>query len=313
MNISPVSLERINVYQKALVGDVLHIHWDEFFFRWNDSNKAAAARDCVLKFKSGGGKIVWTVHNEAPHEIESEQQANEFETNRRFICEQADLIHVHSDYAKQHIAEKYPGTADKLVVIPHPSYLGWYHHQPSPHYNKKKAFLLFGNMRRYKGFETIVDAFNRVAHPERIACLALAGNGANEVSAEFSNGIALVRNGGYVDDDMVPDLFVSADFAVFGFSRILTSGSLMLAMTFSTPPIAPAHDSIKDSLPAELHDLLYVPGDIDDFASVIDYASAMSESQYAEKCRVTREYALKLAPENISRMFERALIDHKLV
>lgn len=303
--IAPTTADKFIRYQKLGMSSLLHIHWDEDFLRKNDPHRSKQTRNSLQSFKQGGGKIIWTVHNEMPHEIADDEEKQHFLNNRAFLCDMADLIHVHSEYAKQYLLKTFEVHKDKLVVIPHPSYLEWYCSDSLKLiFRDKKIFLLFGNIRKYKGFDLIVEAFSNVSSPDRIDHFHIAGNGADAVDSDEINGIKLKRTGGYIDDQTVPSFFESADYAVFGFSSILTSGSLMLALTFGVPPIAPAHPGVVNSLPEELHDLLYEPNNADDFARVIDYASSIDLQTYTLKANACVNYARKIAPSVISKQLE---------
>ena len=296
-------------FQKFGLTNLLHVHWDEDFLRKNDFERAKQARDSLLEFKQNGGKVIWTVHNEMPHDIDSDTEREHFISNRAFICEMADVIHVHSEYAQQYLIKSFEVQQDKIVVIPHPSYVEWYCSDIEKRtFREKKVFLLFGSIRKYKGFDLIVEAFSKVSSPNRIDHFHIAGNGADAIDRNEINGIKLKLRSGYIDDDTVPSYFESADYAIFGFSSILTSGSLMLALTFGLPPIAPAHPSIKESLPAELHDLLYEPDNSDDFARVIDYATSLSADEYAIKTDACLNFALLNSPSKMSKLLEQTIL-----
>lgn len=84
----------------------------------------------------------------------------------------------------------------------------------------------------------------------------------------------------------------------------------MLALTFGKPPICPAHKSIVESLPVELHDFLYLPNDPTDFATVIDYATSLNRNEYEKKVEICFEYSLKNSPAHISELLENKILEH---
>lgn len=307
--VAPAAAEKFLRYQILGISKLLHVHWDEDFLRKKDPQQARNVRNSLIEFKQKNGKVIWTVHNQMPHEIDSAEEREHFLSNRAFMCEMADAIHVHSEYAKQYLLNTFAVQEEKIAVIPHPSYVEWYCPENFQRtFREKKVFLLFGNIRKYKGFDLIIEAFSKVQLTSCIEHFHIAGYGADAVDYEVVNGIEIKRSGGYVDDDIVPGLFSSADFAIFGFSSILTSGSLMLALTFGLPPIAPAHPSIRELLPLELHDLLYEPDNSADFARVIDYANSLSAEEYLKKSELCTQLALKYSPSKISSMLEKTIL-----
>lgn len=307
--VTATTADKFMRYQAFGLTNLLHIHWDEDFLRKNDPSRASRVRASVQEFKRKEGKVVWTVHNEMPHEIADNEEKQHFLNNRAFLCNNADLIHVHSEYAKEYLLKTFDVNEDKIAVIPHPSYVEWYCAADNQQtFRTKKVFLLFGSIRKYKGFDLIIEAFSSLAYPERIDFFHIAGNGADSINVTDINGIKIQVTSGYIDDDDVPSFFDASDFAIFGFSSILTSGSLMLALTFGLPPIAPSHPSIKESLPSELHDLLYDPHNSLDFARVIDHATSLSPEAYAAKSRACKDFALANSPSKISLSLEKAIL-----
>lgn len=310
--VTPISVDRIMRYKKIGISDVLHLHWDEHLFR-GDEVYVERVKSIIKKFKQEGGKVIWTVHNQMPHEI-TEIEKQKFLNDRKFIIIHSDLIHVHSDYAVNYLQEDFQVPPQKIFKISHPSYLGWYDRPEKiiKSDTKSKIFLLFGNVRGYKGIDLIFDAFSRINFPDKVHSLHIAGRGAETISHNNLGKINIRRTDGYIDDDAVPNIFAEADYAIFGFSSILTSGSLMLALTFGKPPICPAHKSIVESLPAELHDFLYLPNDPTDFARVIDYAASLSSNEYEQKVDTCLDYSRKNSPAYISELLENKMLAHEV-
>src|SRR5690554_5553746 len=173
--VTPVSIDRIMRYKKLGISRVLHVHWDEYLFR-GDTEHVARVKDTIKEFKQGGGKIIWTVHNQLPHEI-TEIEKQKFLNNREFIINYSDLIHVHSDYAGNYLQEDFQVPSKKIFKISHPSYLGWYA-QPEKKIKsdaKSKTFLVFGNVRGNKGIDLIFDAFSRINFPDKVQSIHIAG------------------------------------------------------------------------------------------------------------------------------------------
>ena len=308
--VTPVKIDKVLRYQKYFIAKTLHIHWDEAVIPKSDPKKAEYAKQVIKHFHQNGGKIIWTVHNKMPHEIRTEQEKADFLANREFMCKYADKIHVHNQFAYDYLISTFNVDYKKVVVIPHPSYLEWYSVTSQPqHFTEKKHLLLFGNIRGYKGFDLVADAFTRITQRDALSELHIAGNGADQVSVnkELASLIPLRFTSGYISDDEVEELFRVADYAVFGFKAILTSGSVMLAISFGVPPIAPAHPAVIDSLPEELHDLLYTPNDPIDFARVIDYALSLGAKDYTKKVSVCNEFAENTKPSKISHELEKQM------
>lgn len=308
-HVSPVTIDKVLRYHRFRVADVLHIHWDEAVIPKADEKKSSHVKQVIKSYHNAGGKIIWTVHNKMPHELQSDQQKALFLSNRAFMCDYADKIHVHNNVARDYLIDNFNVDINKVIVLAHPSYREWYCIEKTLlQFNEKKSFLLFGNMRSYKGFDLVVKAFAKIHSVDLVSELHIAGNGADQVNKnKFPSKMPITISSGYISDEDVQKLYQTSDFAIFGFKSILTSGSVILAVTFGVPPIAPAHPGVIDSLPGELHDLLYKPNDADDFARVIDYALSLDADKYAHKVSVCHLFAEKIKPSNISNQLEKEM------
>jgi glycosyltransferase involved in cell wall biosynthesis len=310
-HVVPVRLDKVLRYRKFGLGSILHIHWDEVIIPKSDQQKADSAMQVIKQFHNSGGKIVWTIHNKFPHEIETEIEKECFLSNRAFLCKYADKIHVHNYYSRDYLIENFDVDQNKVIVVAHPSYLEWYCvAEIAKKFYEKKHFLLFGNMRGYKGFDLVSEAFSKVMMTENIAELHVAGHGADLLSNQgLPSNLPIKFTGGYISDQQVQEFYTSSDFAIFGFKAILTSGSVILAISFGVPPIAPAHPALLESLPEELHDLLYKPNDVADFARVIDYALSLDKQAYTKKVVACNLFSEKTKPSTISRELERLIFN----
>jgi glycosyltransferase involved in cell wall biosynthesis len=310
-HVTPVKIDKVLRYRKYHLSKILHLHWDEGLLPKSDKIQSDFAKKTIKIFQETGGKIIWTVHNMFPHELVSNQEKELFLSNRAFMCKYADKIHVHNTYSRQYLIDNFDVDENKIFVIAHPSYLEWYcvdrAHQK---FSEKKSFLLFGNMRSYKGLDLVAQAFLRVINKNDVFDFHIAGHGADQVDLNGLSPLIPVRfSSGYISDKQVEEFYAAADFAIFGFKAILTSGSVLLAISFGVPPIAPAHPALIDSLPQELHDLLYKPNDAADFARVIDYAISLDEQTYSKKVVACNLFSEKTKPSIISSELEKLIFN----
>jgi glycosyltransferase involved in cell wall biosynthesis len=104
------------------------------------------------------------------------------------------------------------------------------------------SLLFFGQMRRYKNVDGLLEAFRSWDCPE--AVLTVAGRANNHAyRAELVNAAArdprVRMQSDYISNDAVSELFAAADLVVLPFRRILNSGSVMLALSFARPVLVP--------------------------------------------------------------------------
>jgi glycosyltransferase involved in cell wall biosynthesis len=142
---------------------LLHIHWEEHLLRamptLQEARIAAGHFTRQLaRYRSGGGKTIWTIHNAAPHELE---HLEVFQSVRSVLADAADRILVHTVDAVGVLAEQVALDRSKVFYLPHPSYLGIYEPVAQLEESLRRApgrsVITFGKLRRYKGLERLLD------------------------------------------------------------------------------------------------------------------------------------------------------------
>lgn len=308
-HVSATGTHRAPLYRQLGLADVYHLHWDDFGLRAATEGRPIW-QNALTDFKARGGRLVWTVHNAAPHEGIEADAMTIFHAGRETLCKMADLIHVHSTAAAEIIMNRYGAPADRILVLPHPSYAGWYSDTPPPVRPEGQArFLAFGTFRNNKGLSLIVDAFQCASLEGPIGGLHVAGRGADQIDSDLVTQCAIQITPGFVPDDTVADLFEAAHFAVFGFSEILTSGSLLLALTFGTIPIVPDFPQLREVLTGDLQEFLFQPGSADDLARVIVKATELSQQERASLSAAAAAQAETHHPLCVSEALEAAIAE----
>ncbi|WP_349573391.1 glycosyltransferase [Azotobacter salinestris] len=238
---------------------IFHLHWEDIIYRDAKSEKEACSLvddflEKIRSTKACGWKILWTIHNEAPHE-------NRFPATDRHIRSKlsslADMALVHSEAARIIQEKDLPELKGKIHTLPIGSYEGYYVNCTSRTKARakleiaehKNVFLFFGNIRPYKGLADLLKAFSSPEIQKTDSILIIAGLGpAYQYIEKYYTGnlekLKVVNR--HIQDDEVQDYFVSADFCVFSFKKILTSSSVLLSYTFSIPVIIPDFASMTE-------------------------------------------------------------------
>ena len=232
---------------------VLHVHWPEGLYRLRRG--PARLRGALSWAKLGllalrllfarllGYRLVWTVHQVYPHETTSPRLDR---VGARVLGLFADELIAH-DGATAALVQRELGR--HAEVIPHGSYLGVY---PAGRARPELAreleipesafvFLAFGELRRYKGIDSLIEAFG--ALPSEDVYLVVAGNPkdagtAAALQAAASRDPRLRLRLGFVADAEVAELFELADAVVLARADGGTSGSLILALSLGRPVVA---------------------------------------------------------------------------
>jgi len=252
--------------------DIVHFHWLHPYYIGKTNSRSIVAFILFLCqwpiLWLSGAKIVWTVHNLRDHEHRM-PLAEKVVT--WLVSNAAKRIIVHCKTAREKLLEQYPWiVSDKVEIVPHGSYVGVYPEGQSRESARKalnlsfsaKVVLFLGEVRAYKGVTELVDQF--VAQQVlRDVILVVAGRVHDpefkrELEIRCKGQNAIMLHLGYVPDDKIQLYMAAADAVITPFRDVLTSGSLILALSFGKVIIAPRVGCVKD-LEGEVAGYYYDP------------------------------------------------------
>jgi beta-1,4-mannosyltransferase len=252
--------------------DVLHLHWQDAYIRSrNRGGMVVYALKLILDLtcvKASGCRIVWTVHNELPHDAKWPTLHGKLQV---VVGRIADAVILHSGAASRQLRDQLGVPAEKVRVIPHGHYRDFYG-PPVPQSEARirlglpvdgRLYLHFGMIRPYKGVEELLTSWAVLAGDSDVGHLVVVGQPLNDDYAQrLQDRASACRHASlrlaYVAHDQVPLYFSAADFVVLPFRRALTSGSLLLALSYGVPVIAPLFPFIQE---AAKSDYLYDPAE----------------------------------------------------
>ena len=239
---------------------IYHLHWTDPYIMSERLPISILKSSFFIVFliliKLKGSRLVWTIHNFGKHE-KSQQRFELFV--HRIIAKLSNGIIAHSKFAKRIVTEKYSveKQPDKIHVIPHGSYIGNYpetttHEQARRANNiteEKVAFLFLGQIRQYKGVHELMESFAQVSSEKEM--LIVAGRPFDqqleENLAQLANRSTNIQfHPGFVAEEKIQGYMEAADAVVFPFKDILTSGSILLAMSFGKAIIVPKLESLEE-------------------------------------------------------------------
>lgn len=275
---------------------ILHLHWIEPFIsgaspiaRWA---RASRLIFCLLVLRLAGTTIIWTPHNLVSHEDVDRKTER---TVRRIVARLAHRLIAHSEASANEMVSAYDLPKRKIFVISHGNYRGVYGETIERRLSKRRLglspdghmFLFFGVLRPYKGIPALIRAWQLFARDQGDCVLFIVGKPGYEgceaslrALAAGSSNIHFVFD--FVPDEYVARYFSAADFAVFPFESITTSGSVSLALSFSVPVIAPRFPQLEEAV--GLHtNFLYSPGSDEALADMLRRASAVLKNDHAPR------------------------------
>lgn len=252
--------EAVRAHRAGESFEVVHLHWlPNYGGRFLDTARSRLFLRRLRYLQSKGCRVVWTVHNLKHHEPSSETLGNWLASQTANL---ADAVIVHSPTAaKLAVREFRIERHEKIKVIPHGNYIGAYENDIS----RSKAreflgitnddqfvFLFLGQIRPYKGVPKLIEAFRNCKNNEQ-STLIIAGKPIDEplerrirmASDEAEN---IILNLSFVQDSQIQNYMNACDIVVFPYQQILTSGAVILAMSFGKACIAPRMGCISDCL-----------------------------------------------------------------
>lgn len=239
--------------------DVLHFHWLHPYVRpwWVVLVTVPAVILQSFRVRARNGSVVWTIHNEQAHEnkgLRLEWLAG------RLMSKLASAVIVHNETAAAVAVRRFHVHPSKLRRVPHGHYIDWYPNDVGMGAARKALdlpgeamiFAFVGSIRRYKGIEELVKAFAEIRDPE--AHLLIAGQcddpGLEDFLLEASRSDLRVHiHIGYVAKSEMQVYLNASDAVVLPYRRVLTSGAVLMAMSFGRACILPKHPGLKDMVP----------------------------------------------------------------
>ena len=256
--------------------NVLHLHWLTPYIRSDKwfGNLFYSCKFLVDLFlvRCLGVKVVWTVHNQIGH---NSQFPGLDLWLRKSIAQLVDQLIVHNNSTVDFLEQSWKIDRSKIAVIPHGHYQDAYHPAIEQSEARKqlnlplsgRIYLNLGMLRPYKGIENLLNVWRNNRDLFQGDTLLIAGKPLDEdyglKLAKLAKSIpGVVLHSDFIESDRIHLFYSAADVVILPFTNILTSGSLILAMSYGKPVIAPKQGGITETL-GQANDLLYDPNETD--------------------------------------------------
>lgn len=255
--------------------DYFHFHWPSFAYAYRNDRVKTIHRFfrfviLLILIKLFGSKIIWTAHNLYPHEKSGLLIVDKLA--RHTIILFSSIIFVHGFSAANIVAQEFPRTTKKIVVIDHGAWIDHYKNDSSMTSARRKidvpsdefVYLFIGNCLRYKKIHVLVENFKKIS---RNTMLIIAGQFQDVHYYEQINKLIKGREKNiriepkYIPDDDLQYYLNACNVVVLPYTEILTSGTAMFSIGFGRPVIAPRIGYLQDVINEECG-VLYDPKDM---------------------------------------------------
>lgn len=293
-------------------GTVLHLGWTTPIVQTAASvvdavHAVEETRVLLDGFRNRGGRVLWTIHNVLPHELNYVVPELSL---AKMLVEVADVVHVMARNTAQLVRPFYPIDGARIAAIPHPSYLGTYPEPPSRVEARAELgidvnavlALAIGTIRPYKGIERLTAMSHLMDAPDELAIVGQFSGGLRPADVRGAVGPRCRIVDGYQDDRALSLWCSAADAMVLPYTNILNSGTLELAASFGLPAIVPPLPAFEELDPAWVRtvDFDANPG------HALDALHGLAGDEFARAAAI--EYARRHPPTAVSEEF-RGLLD----
>jgi glycosyltransferase involved in cell wall biosynthesis len=277
-------------------------------FQWLTDRKNDFYFMKILKIL--GFTITYTAHNLLPHGSNSQIDQSIFKK----IYYISDKLIVHSDSDKREMIDIFEIDSNKICVIPIGSYDVLYIDKSLTKdmarkiigiSDEKKVILFFGLIRKYKGLEYLVSAFQKIKKELNNITLLIVGsiyNGNNDDFKFYSDLINLISCDNdiicineYVHFEKINSYFLASDLVVLPYIKTYTSAVLLAAYAAGRPAIVTDTGGLREVVDIGKSGFIVPPKDVDALEQAImkiiidpdrmeemgNYAKYLSETFYS--------------------------------
>lgn len=232
----------------------LHIHFIQQFYASGRPGKLRIFH--VIRFLLNtliarllGYCLIFTLHDFEPRIKLAPVWADKLA--HYLVVRLSNKVIVHCEEARSFLSQKF-GYIKDVFIVDHPNYINSYDINISPELARSQlalpsdsvVFTFLGGIYPSKGIEVLIQAF-QITQAENFR-LVIAGrvSKSSEKFSEYLQEAALTDDRislhlHYIPDAEIQVFMNAANIVVLPFSKILTSGSTILAMSFGRPVIVP--------------------------------------------------------------------------
>jgi glycosyltransferase involved in cell wall biosynthesis len=241
--------------------NLLQLDWPHDWYQsrnaWARVVKRVLYRDGLRRLSRR--PVVWTVHNLKAHDASDADYEHRMLQALIDVCEGVIVLSRASNHLLRS-TYRVPSRT-RVEVIHHGHYVGCYPDTMTREAARarleipsgERVVLSLGRLQPYKGLEELLTAFREVGRSGDV--LLLVGKTVNDdyaaslrraIAAQARPGLRVDFVDTVVSDEELQTYYNACDVVALPFRQVLNSGSLLLAMSFGCPVVAPRLGSIPE-------------------------------------------------------------------
>lgn len=185
----------------------------------------------------------------------------------------------------------YPRYSKKIIIIPLGAHLIYQGNDSENFRNENTYYLFFGRIDRYKGLETLLQAYS-TDQDNKLPALIIAGKGTlskieKRLLERLKNNVTHINE--YIEEEKMVNLFVNARAIILPYIETSQSGVLAIAFQLGKPVIASDLPGFKEFVKHRETGLLFKVKDSDALYQCIREMSSL-DKDYNLMCRNAIDY-----------------------
>ncbi|MDX1641499.1 MAG: hypothetical protein R3220_07360 [Balneolaceae bacterium] len=236
---------------------ILHYHWIQYSGFWSGLSYFFKLI-CIYFYLLFGGKLVWSIHNKLPPDCSNEWL--HFKV-RKWLAKKADRLVVECESAISELSTFFDTSSKKFRVWSHPGYppqlmpraaaIEAINHRYQVEIKMQdRIFMMFGHISSYKQIDKVCEIFKDEPIHKILLVVGPVKKGQMQYYKKIrrktkrQNNVILIPQ--FIKEECVPEFMNAADYLVFNYREVLTSGGTHLAKSYNKTIILPRKGCLKE-------------------------------------------------------------------
>lgn len=245
------------LHQLVKRDSVLHYHWFQFS-GFGSIFGYLYKLFCIQIYLLLGGKLVWSLHNKIPADCSNEWLHVKA---RKWLAKKADRLVVECESVIPELSTYFHVSPKKFRVWPHPGYppqlmpraaaIEAINHRYDVQIKiQDRIFLMFGHISPYKQIDDVCNIFKDEPYHKKLLVVGPVKKGQMAYykkirkSTQDMNNVILIPQ--FIKETHVPEFMNAADYVLFNYRYVLTSGGVPLAKSYEKTILLPEKGCLKE-------------------------------------------------------------------